>query len=514
MAMTTGGGDREKWGSRLGFVMAAAGSAVGLGNIWSFPYLAGKHGGAAFLLLYLSCVILVGLPVMLTELIIGRRAEKNPVGAYAALKPGTPWFLVGGVGVAAGFIILSFYSVVAGWVLGYFVESLSGVLSQLETADALSTYFDDFAANPWKAVGYHFAFIGLCVMIVIQGVKGGIERWSKILMPVLFLLLIILVLRGLTLPGSSGGVRFLFAPDWSKLNAETFMAALGQACFTLSIGMGAMITYGSYMSRRDNLASATLQVSALDTFIALMAGMAIFPAVFAIGLQPGDGPGLLFKTLPTVFNQMPGGGVFASLFFFLVVIAAITSGISLMEVVTAYMVDERGMSRRKAAVVFGGVIFLLGIPSALSSGASDFFTNFTARVGGLVGLGSPDAAGMSFFDLAFHVSADYMLPMGSFLCCIFIGWAVGRRIAVAEVREGNPGFATAPIWFFLVRYLSPFLVGQILLFGILGEFQTEAVNAFSGSLMSLLVKLDIALAILFFLVSAYYLIFGRKRGRA
>ncbi len=512
MAMTTGCGDREKWGSRIGFVMAAAGSAVGLGNIWSFPYLAGKHGGAAFLLLYLSCVVLVGLPVMLTELIIGRRSEKNPVGAYAALKPGTPWYLVGGMGVAAGFIILSFYSVVAGWVLGYFIESLTGTLSRMDTP-ALATYFDNFAANPWKAVGYHLAFIGLCVMIVIQGVRGGIERWSKILMPVLFLLLIILVLRGLTLPGSSGGVRFLFAPDWSKLNAETFMAALGQACFTLSIGMGAMITYGSYMSRRDNLPCATLQVSAMDTFIALLAGMAIFPAVFALGLQPGEGPGLLFKTLPSVFNQLPGGGVFSSLFFFLVVIAAITSGISLLEVVTAYMVDERGMSRRQAAVIFGGVIFLLGIPSALSSGASDFFTNFTARVGGLVGLGSPGGAGMSFFDFAFHISADYMLPLGSFLCCIFIGWAVGKRIAVAEVRDGNPAFPTAPIWIFLVRYLSPFLVGQILLFGILGEFRTASVSAFSSSLMSLLVKIDVTLAVIFFLVSAWYLIFGRQRGR-
>jgi len=500
MTMQAGGGDREKWGSRIGFVMAAAGSAVGLGNIWSFPYLTGKHGGAAFLLLYLSCVILVGLPVMLTELIIGRRAEKNPVGAYAALKPGTPWFLVGGVGVAAGFIILSFYSVVAGWVLGYFIESLGGALTRLESAEAISAHFDSFAANPWKAVGYHFAFMGLCVAIVIQGVKGGIERWSKILMPVLFLLLIILVVRGVTLPGASGGMRFLFAPDWSKLDAETFMAALGQACFTLSIGMGAMITYGSYLSRRDNLATASLQVSVMDTFIALMAGMAIFPAVFAIGLQPGEGPGLLFKTLPSVFNQMPGGVVFCSLFFFLVVIAAVTSGISLMEVVTAYMVDEKGMSRRTAAIVFGGVIFLLGIPSALSSGASDFFTDF---------LGS----GKSFFDWAFHLSADYLLPVGAFLCCIFIGWAVGKRIAVAEVHEGNPGFTTAPIWTFLVRWFSPFLVAQILLFGILGEFEGETVGAFSVTLKSVLVKIDVTLAGLFFLVSAWYLAFGRKRSR-
>jgi len=501
MAISAGGGDREKWGSRLGFVMAAAGSAVGLGNIWSFPYKAGENGGAAFLLLYLACVILVGLPVMLTELIIGRRSEKNPVGAYALLKPGTPWFLVGGVGVAAGFIILSYYSVVAGWVLGYFIESLGGTMARLENAEALSAYFDAFAANPWKAVGYHFAFMALCVLIVIQGVKGGIERWSKILMPVLFLLLITLVLRGLTLPGSMGGVRFLFAPDWSKLNAETFMAALGQACFTLSIGMGAMITYGSYMSRRDNLTTASLQVSVMDTMIAVMAGMAIFPAVFAIGLQPGEGPGLLFKTLPSVFNQMPGGAVFASLFFFLVVIAAITSGISLMEVVTAYMVDERGMSRRKAAVIFGGVIFVLGIPSALSSGASPFFTDF---------LGS----GQSFFDWAFHISADYMLPVGALLCCVFIGWAVGSRTAVAEVRDGNPAFTTAPIWSFLVRWLSPFLVAQILLFGVLGEFEGQAVQDFSRLLMSWLVKFDVVLAVLFFLGSGWYLIFGRGRTRA
>ena len=470
------GGTREHWGSGLGFILAAAGSAVGLGNIWKFPYITGQNGGGAFVVVYLVCIAVIGLPVMLCEIALGRRTQRNPVGAFKKLSPGSSvvahllgagtvltglfllafqrwgwaallliigmlvfqygWTVVGAMGVLAGFTILAFYSVVAGWTIGYIVESLRGQLAFADMS-AAGEHFGQFIADPRWAVGCHFVFIVLCVLIVIRGVRSGIERWSKILMPLLFLLLFVLIVRGITLEGALEGVRFYLSPDFSKINAESILVALGHAFFSLSLGMGAMITYGSYVGRGQNIFLAALSITALDTLVALMAGLAIFPAVFAMGFEPGAGPGLVFQVLPAVFNGIPGGcWLWATLFFLLLAVAALTSGISLLEVVTAYFVDERKWSRRDATLVCGGVIFLLGSVCALSIGDWD---NMTWLQGGLEKVFGGTKA--SFFDVLDNLASNWMLPLGGMLICIFVGWIWGTRNAVTEIRQGSHNFA-------------------------------------------------------------------------
>jgi NSS family neurotransmitter:Na+ symporter len=487
---------REQWGSRLGFILAAAGSAIGLGNIWKFPYIAGENGGGAFVVVYLVCIVMIGLPIMLSEFLIGRKSQRNPVGAYKSIKPDSLWFLVGGMGVVAGFIILSYYGVVAGWTFGYIIESLRGVFFELEDPDMIREHFTQFAADPVKAVGYHALFIALCMLIVIKGIKIGIERWSRILMPTLLAILVLLIIRGLTLEGAMAGVEFFLKPDFSKLGPESVLIALGHAFFTLSLGMGAMITYGSYLRRADNLPQSAFIVSILDTVIALMAGIAIFPAVFAMGQPPDVGPGLVFVSLPAVFVKMPGGAIFAPLFFFLLSIAALTSGISLLEVVTAYFVDEKGYSRAKAVTCFGIVIFLLGIPSALSMGLLSDFTIIR----------------WNFFDLVDHISANYLLPLGGLFISIFIGWIWGVRKAADEARKGNPAFSTARMWSVLIKYVCPFIVGQIILFeGVLNEFKGEAIGGMVVTLKHWAGVLDIFL-LLFLLLLALYFRFFKPSG--
>jgi NSS family neurotransmitter:Na+ symporter len=486
--------EREHWGSKVGFILAAAGSAIGLGNIWKFPYITGENGGGAFVLVYLVCVVMIGIPIMLAEFIIGRKSQKDPVGAYKAIRPDSLWFLVGGMGVLAGFLILSYYSVVGGWTIGYFVESVRGVFYDLSGPGQIGDHFATFAADPLKAIGYHALFIGLCMLIVIKGVKVGIERWSRILMPLLFIILLLLIVRGVTLPGSEAGLEFFLKPDFSKLGPESVLIALGHAFFTLSLGMGAMITYGSYLSSDDNLPRSAFIVSLLDTVIALMAGIAIFTAVFAMGQQPDKGPGLVFVLLPAVFVEMPGGAFFGPLFFFLLGIAALTSGISLLEVVTAYFVDEKGYSRHRAVLCFGTVIFLLGVPSALSMGPLKDLTIIR----------------WDFFDFVDHLSSNYLLPLGGLLISVFIGCAWGTREAVAEARRGNPGFPWAKMWKILIKYVCPFIVGQILLFeGVLAEFEGEEIERTVQTIKSWTGKFDIV--ILFFLVflAVYFRYFSR-----
>ncbi|MGD8396070.1 MAG: sodium-dependent transporter, partial [Candidatus Eiseniibacteriota bacterium] len=390
---------REHWGSRIGFVLAAAGSAIGLGNIWKFPFITGLYGGAAFVLVYLVCIVIVGFPVMLIEFAMGRKTQRNPVGAYAAIAgKKSLWIWAGGVGVLAGFVILSYYSVVAGWCISYIVKSLGGGFGQLQDPAQAGALFEAFAGTPSQALVAHALFMLLCIVVVAQGIKSGIETASRTLMPTLIVILLLLVLRGLTLEGSGGGIEFLFKADFSKITGDSILVALGHAFFTLSLGMGAMITYGSYLSKKDDLVSSAIMVVILDTVIALLAGVAIFTAVFAEGLAPDAGPGLIFHVLPVVFGHMPGGTLFAFLFFLLLSIAALTSGISLLEVVIAYMVDEKGWPRRKATWTFGAIIFLLGVPSALAFGPwSD------------IKIGS-----WNFFDFFDYVSFKYMLPIGGF----------------------------------------------------------------------------------------------------
>ncbi len=455
---------REQWGSRIGFILAAAGSAIGLGNIWRFPTEAGKNGGGLFVLLYVGCVLVLGLPIMLAEFSIGRSAQSNAVGSFRKLAPRTPWFAVGGMGVLAGFMILSFYAVVGGWILGYLVDSARGALVAVSSQEALHDHFIYFAQDPASSIGYLLVFMALTVLIVYRGVSEGIERWSKILMPVLLVLLVLVIARGLTMPGTAKGLEFLFVPRFEDFQPGTLAAALGQAFFSLSLGMGTMITYGSYLRRDQNLPTSTLQVVGLDTMIALMAGLAIFPAFYAVNQAlsfseaPG-GMGLIFEAFPQIFLEMFGQNallaqVFGVAFFLLVLIAALTSSISLLEVVTAYFVDERGWARRKAAVTMGAIIFLIGVPSALSNENPE--ASFTVL-------------GQSFFNLISTISNEYMLPIGGLLIAVFVAWKWGRARSLAHIREGGGRFRLGALWLVILRWIAPLIILQIIILRVLND---------------------------------------------
>lgn len=423
---------REHWGSRIGFILAAAGSAIGLGNIWKYPHMAGEHGGAAFTLVYLICILVVGMPILLAEFAIGRKTQLNPVGAFKALAGRSPWKWVGFLGVAAAFIILSFYSVVGGWTLKYSFLALVGGFSELAPgSDLAAQMYNGFIDKPFEPVVWHMIFMVLCILIIARGVKSGIERWSKILMPLLILILIILVIRGVTLEGAREGLNFLFKPKWGDLDAGGVVAALGHSFFTISLGMGAMITYGSYLSPKSDLLRSGFAIVLLDTAIALMAGIAIFTAVFAFGQNPAEGEGLIFVVLPTLFPQIPGGQFFGMLFFFLLFVAALTSAVSILEVVTAYFIDEKGWNRTRATFLFGGVIAAVGVLASLSLSGY----NILAPLGEL-----------TFFNLLNIVSYKYMLPIGGFLTAVFVLTRWGIPKFIIEIQIGLPGFKVpAPV---------------------------------------------------------------------
>lgn len=436
----------------MGFILAAAGSAIGLGNVWKFPYIAGQNGGAAFVLVYLICIAVIGLPVLIAEVLIGRTTERNPVGAFRKLSGSPFWTAVGVVGVVAGFLILSFYSVVAGWSLGYVLESIRGVFSDFESSGAASDHFIALTSRVTWIVGFHALFSIVTMTFVYAGVEKGIERGSKIMMPILFFILIILMIRGLTLPGSEKGLAFLLKPDWSKISGQAVLVALGHAFFTLSLGMGAMMTYGSYMSRKDSIPAASLQIVVLDTAVALLAGLAIFTAVFAAGQDPAAGPGLIFHTLPFVFSLMPGGNLFGLMFFILLTIAALTSAISLLEVVVAYFVDERKWRRHRAVILLGTVIFVLGIPSALSFNTLADSTLF----------------GLTFFGLVDFLASNILLPLGGLFISLFVAWVWGFDRAIEKLKEGAETLVTRfpwriDVWKVFLRYLSPVLIFLVLL---------------------------------------------------
>ncbi len=443
---------REQWGSKIGFILAAAGSAIGLGNIWKFPYIAGQNGGAAFIFIYLLCTAIIGLPVLIGEILIGRTTQKNPVGAFKQLAGSKFWAGVGGMGIVAGFVILSYYAVVAGWALGYVYQAISGSFYNFSEPAAAGEYFNSLIADPVWIVGYFAVFMGLTMAVVFSGVQNGIERGSKIMMPILFLLLFVLVIRGVTLEGAGKGIEYLLHPDWSHVTAQSFLIALGQAFFTLSMGMGAMLTYGSYMSKKDNVPSAALSIVVLDTAIALMAGLAIFTGVFATGLAPDAGPGLIFHTLPVVFTKMPGGYLFSIIFFLLLSIAALTSTISLLEVIIAYYVDEKKWTRHKAVIIFGGITFLLGVPSALSYNVMADFKIF----------------GLNFFDSVDYLSSNILLPLGGLFISIFIAYRWKLNNALVELKKGAEDlFDNYPIiitfWKIFIKYFAPVLIFLVFL---------------------------------------------------
>ncbi len=439
---------RGNWGSKVGFVLAASGSAVGLGNIWRFPYAAGKNGGALFVLFYLLSIFLIALPVLIAETSLGRFSGKNPVGAFKAIKPQGPWKLVGYLGVITGVMILSYYSMIAGWTLGYFFKAVTGKFKEM-TAGAADKMFNTFTTDMGMQILLLAIFLALTVYVVSRGVSGGIERFSKILMPGLFLILILLLIRSLTLDGASKGLEFYLKPDFSALNAKIIIEAMGQAFFSLSLGMGAMITYGSYLSKKESLPSCTSWVAFFDTFIAIMAGFIIFPAIFSQGMNPAEGPGLVFNVLPVIFAKIPGGVIFGALFFLLLCIAALTSTVSLLEVACAYCIDEKKWSRKKSAVLMGLITLVFGIPSVLSYSDIQFFKKLPLF-------------NISFFALMDKMWSELSLSIGALLLAIFVGYVWKTSNALKEISEGTKKFKFALFWSISVKILSPLLIMAVL----------------------------------------------------
>lgn len=441
---------RGAWGSRFGFVLAAAGSAVGLGHIWRFPYVTGDNGGAAFVILYIICVFAIGLPILFAELTLGRHSHKNPVGAIKAIAPTGPWKILGYLGVATGLFILSYYLLIAGWTFGYIFKTL--------LQNPLT--FDEFSTNaPLNAVLY-IAFLLMTIGVVYGGIRGGIERWSKILMPILPLILLIIIIYSLTLEGAMQGVRFYLQPDFSAITGETVMIALGQAFFANSLGMGAMITYGSYLDKKENIVAAGSIVVVFGIIISFLAGFAIFPAVFAMGKSPAEGAALVFVILPEIFEMMPGGILIGTLFFLLLAIAALTSSISLLEVPVAFLIDEQKIRRKVATWLVGSVTLVFGIPSALAFGASEFFTNL------------PFWEGNSFFDLMDTIFGSIALPLGGMLFSIFVAWRWGLVGAIQELSIGNNTFMgiQSRAWGIIIKYICPIIIFLVFLYstGLIG----------------------------------------------
>ncbi len=449
---------RGKWSSKAGFIIAASGSAVGLGNIWKYPYIAGENGGAAFTFVYLICIAVVGLPILLSEFVIGRKTQLSPVGAFEKLVPKTKWKFIGYLGVASAFVILSFYGVIGGWTIKYTYLAISTGFENLSgNPEAAGEVFNAFTTSTWNPLFWHLIFMSLTVWIIVNGIKGGIEKWSKIMMPMIVIILILLVVRGLTLPGGMKGVEFLFSPKFSELTPQSIVLALGHSFFTISLGMGTMITYGSYLGREQNLLKSGVIVIGVDTAIALLAGIAIFTAVFALGADPAGGPGLIFTVLPTIFPKIPGGHMWASLFFFVLFMAALTSAISMLEVVTAYFVDQKGWSRSKATLIFGGVITVVGGFSSLSLGGFSDITIF----------------GMNFFAFLDGVSSKYMLPIGGLLIAVFIVYRWGLPKFLDEIMEGHTGHRPSAM---VVKVI--FIIAAAVVFFIIVN---EIVQAITGS---------------------------------
>lgn len=436
---------REQWTSRAGFIVAAIGAAVGLGNIWRFSYVAGENGGGAFLLIYILAVIVIGLPLLIAELAIGRHSQGDAVTTFAAAAPKSPWRHVGWFGVIGAVIILSYYAVVAGWALKYFVGASTGSLWRAAQAE-YGSYFQQFIASPGEPLAWQAAMMLATMVIVSGGVQRGIERLNAWIMPLLALIVLGLAAFALTLPGSGAGMRFLFAPDWSALTRPSvYVAALGQAFFSVGVGMAVYVTYGSYMGRGYKIPSSAMVIAFGDTLFALVAGLAIFPAVFALGGDPASGPKLAFITLPQIFLRMPGGELVGPVFFFLLSAAALTSMVSLLEVPVAFAAHRLKMRRWTAAAVIGGVIILLGVPSALSYGV----------------LGAVKISGRPLLDAMDHAVSSYFLPLGGVTIALFVGWVVGRKKVVALADLELPFFGVA--WSWLLRFVVPAMIILILL---------------------------------------------------
>lgn len=437
---------RATFGGQLGAVLVTAGSAVGLGNIWRFPYVAGENGGAAFLLIYVLSVLLIGVPIMLAEFAIGRHTHSNAVGAYRMLSG--HWTALGYNSVIAPLLIMGFYLVVSGWTMEYMIHSLTGEFTRVQTVEEYAAIFSTFTQNPWRPAIYTVIFTLLTHGVIALGVQKGIERSSRIMMPLLMVILVILAIHSILLPGGMQGVKFLFTPDFSKVTASTFLTALGQAFFSLSIGLGCLVTYASYFKDDTNITHTALQVVLIDTLVAVLAGVVIFPAVFSVGIEPTAGPSLVFVTLPAIFNTLPLSMVWSTIFFLLLVIAALTSTISLHEVLTAYIHEEWHLSRRISAWIVTAACSLLGVAASLSLGAWKWL-----QIGG-----------KSLFDLLDFVTANVLLPAGGFFICIFAGWVLDRRFMPHELtNKGTIPLRLWPLLQLLLRWVCPALLLLIFL---------------------------------------------------
>lgn len=454
-------GERANFGSKLGVILATAGSAVGLGNVWRFPYMTGENGGAVFIMIYVICVVLLGIPCMVSEFIVGRHGQSNTARAYRKLAGGTPWSLIGYMGVLTGFLITGYYAVVSGWCLQYIFASLIGHLQG--DPEYFKTYFTELATHPVKPVLWTVIILGITYLIIEHGVRDGIERASKLLMPTLFILLLIIVGASCMLPDADKGIEFLFKPDYDKLTGDVFLGALGQSFYSLSIAMGCLCTYASYFSRYTNLTKSASQIAIIDCLVAIMAGLMIFPAAFSVGVNPDSGPSLIFITLPNVFQQafasMPLVGYCISLLFFVLLsLAALTSLMSLHEVSTAFIHEELKMSRKKAALLVTVTTSVIGAFCSLSMGAVDGLVFF----------------GKSLFDWFDFITGQIFLPIVGFLTCIFIGWFVPHQIVRNEFTNHRElksiGYVRLfHVYIFLVKYVCPLAILLVFLhqFGLL-----------------------------------------------
>lgn len=458
MSSKKSGGERAQWASNIGFILAAAGSAVGLGNIWKFPGRAYEGGGGTFLVIYLLIVAFIGATVMITELVVGRSTQQNAVGAFRELGPRWKW--VGGLGILTGFVILSYYSQVGGWVLKYIV----GYITEAPVIFGDPTgYFvnNTLGADRFPIAGaivFPLIFLAFTVIIIAKGVEGGIEKFNKFAMPALFLLLIVLLVRAVTLPGAGEGLRFMFSLDFSKVNGSTVLAALGQAFFSLSLGMGIMCTYGSYVKKSENLGRNTAMICTLDTLVALIAAFIIIPALFATGVEPGKGASFAFVSLAGVFESMPAGWVFGMLFYLLLFFAALTSAISLLEGTVAYLTEEKKLGRTQATCLVAVGLFVIGVFYTLSQANMD-----------LRGIWLDGAEGLTFpifGDFLEFLTDRLFTPLGSLAFCIFVGWIWGARKGVAEVEQNGVKFRFAKIWTILVKFVAPAAIIVILFAGL------------------------------------------------
>ena len=438
---------RDNFGSSFGVLVAMAGSAVGLGNLWRFPYLVGTNGGAAFIIIYLAIVFILALPIMYSEFVIGRRAQANVYSAFKQLAPGSKWGITGIIAIICCIMIISFYSVVGGWTIDYMVKSVT--MQFASDTSALGGLFEKTVTSNWQPVLYMAAFVILSGSILLAGVKDGIEKYSKVLMPLLFLMVVVIAVRSVTLPGAEKGIDFLFKPDFSKVTANTVLDALGQAFFSLSVGFGIIFTYASYVKKGENIVKMSVQTAMADTIFAIIAGVAIMPAVFSFGISPGQGPGLVFVTLPYVFSQLPFGSLIGFIFFFVLFIAAITSLISLMEVVVAFMIEVFKLSRRVALALLTLLILCLGTLCSLSQGV----------------LSGVKILGNNIFDLFDKTSANILIPVGALLIVLFAGWKMKRADFIDEITSGglhkiNPLYLKVIL--FSVRYVAPIIITIIM----------------------------------------------------